>query len=155
MEMVEINSKNLVFHNKNFKSKKLLFIRFLIAVTAIIFISVLFDFEDKSMIIPLTLSIFISTYFINYNSIHQVILTNENITFLNSLSRTEKVFTYSELVFFKSNISLNQFGNGTENKSFELKFENGYCIIIDENNYDDYENLKNFIYSKTKNNFLN
>jgi hypothetical protein len=152
--MDEINSKNLVFTNKNFKSKKSMLIRILIALTAIIVSSYFFDFEYKSMIIPLTISIFIGTFINIYSSNHQVILTNETITFFNIFTQTEKVFTYNELVSFKSNITLNQFGKGTENKSFELKFENGYDIIIDENNYIDYENLKNLIYSKTKNNFL-
>lgn len=140
--------ENLSFTNKSVKSKFNLIIGLAIVLIVGGISSLLYNFIDKGLFIPVCFSGFIGAYISNYNSYNKITITPNNIVFLNTFFKRKYCFGFSEITKFKSNISTNTITNEKSFTIIELEFGDKLSINLNEKDFDDFELLKHTIYSK-------
>lgn len=140
--------ENLSFTNKSVKSKFNLIIGLAIVLIVGGIGSLLYNFIDKGLFIPIGIVGFIGAYISNYNSYNKITITPNNIVFLNTFFKRKYCFGFSEITKFKSNISTNTITNEKSFTIIELEFGSKLSINLNEKDFDDFELLKHTIHSK-------
>jgi hypothetical protein len=140
--------EHLSFTNKSVKSKFNLIIGLAILLIVGGIVSLLYNFIDKGLFIPVCIGGFIGAYISNYNSYNKITITPNNIFFLNTFFKRKYCFGFSEITKFKSNISTNTITNEKSFTIIELEFGDKLSINLNEKDFDDFELLKHTIHSK-------
>jgi hypothetical protein len=106
-------------------------------------------FKDTTMSSTLTIFVVIASIMI-YNqssSINKIELTEYSISFINTIYKKEKTFSYDEITEFKSVINIQQ---GLSYNTIDITFGNKFSTTLFETEYDDFDKLKLFLHSKVK-----
>jgi hypothetical protein len=140
--------ENLSFTNKSVKSK----FNLIMGLTILLIVggigSLLYNFIDKGLFIPVCIGGFIGAYISNYNSFNKITITPNGIVFFNTFFKRKYSFEFLEITTFKSNISINPITNEKSFNIIELEFGNKLSINLNEKDFDDFELLKHTIHSK-------
>ena len=142
-----VSNGKLEFINKKSISKMNLGFRIFFSFLSVLVLLVIF--KDTTMSTTLTIFVVIASIMIynQSNSINKIELTEDSISFINTIYKKEKTFSYHEITEFKSVINTQQ---GLSYNTIDIAFGNKFSTTLFETEYDDFDKLKLFIHSKIK-----
>ncbi len=104
-------------------------------------------FKDTTIITSLTISVVIVSIIIynQSNGFNRIDLSEDSISFINTIYRKEKTFSYHEITEFKSIVNTQQ---GLSYNTVELVFGTKFSTTLFKNEFENFDELKLFIHSK-------